>query len=128
MSSDFVYGSIGFLVFVAAMWWFDSYLIRKVSARFRLNDEEGQEARIMSVNDNMRLHPAVWWVCPSCGHTNYDKCIPVELTNEDREHMPWAEDSATGDWVAEPSEVTCKQCRHEFEIPDDTDNEEKQGS
>jgi hypothetical protein len=70
------------------------------------------------------LRLAYEWVCESCGKTNFESALIVELDNEDsmillEEYGGAIEDYRTGDWLTRPDDVECQFCHTEFKTTDD---------
>jgi hypothetical protein len=63
---------------------------------------------------SVELRNAYEWTCDECGRDSFVRGIVVEITDEDRAHMPELGDDVTGDWFAQPEKVTCPHCGTQF--------------
>lgn len=69
----------------------------------------------------VELHPAFFWDCPDCGRENFCRGIKPEFSSSElaelrEEHgvQPWE----CGDFVMQPTEVTCNYCGKAFASSD----------
>jgi hypothetical protein len=92
-------------------------------------------------NEEVELHPAHCWDCPSCGKHNFVDGVRIELTDEDRESLArqFGDDDDEGEewkrggeededeeddneWemgvemLTFPSLVKCEQCKKSFPV------------
>jgi len=67
----------------------------------------------------VEIRPAHVWTCDNCGQENFERCVVVELSPEEKAELEENELGAqTGDWMTIPESVTCKSCNSEFETQD----------
>ncbi len=75
-----------------------------------------------NIQDNrVELRPAFSWTCPECGRDKFERCVVVELSEEERQELqedhgiqPWE----TGDFYRAPESVTCDFCCRSFQTED----------
>lgn len=78
--------------------------------------------RLAERSGSIKCEPAVWWQCPMCDAVNYDRCVLVEVTDQDR--ADGMGDVETGDVWADPDEVQCTACGAGFWFHKDSDDED----
>lgn len=71
----------------------------------------------------VELHSAFFWICDECGADNFHRGIAAESPFAD-DHPVMADireeqaetDGLSGDWIMQPTEVTCDKCGTAFEV------------
>ena len=75
----------------------------------------------------VEMRPAYEWTCENCGRNNFESCIVLEMTDDERQeqldHMGLGDNEAAqefigGHFVTSPEVVTCKHCGSKFETYD----------
>lgn len=75
------------------------------------------------MNPTVELHQAFFWICDECGADNFCRGIAAESPfADDHPAMQAFRDQDTdtheisGEWVMQPTEVTCAKCNATFAV------------
>jgi rubredoxin len=69
--------------------------------------------------EKVEILPACYWICPECGRDNFEYVVTAEFSIEERDMLDEVHEICFeldgGDYVIQPTDVTCQHCGEEFE-------------